>query len=229
MGTLGDRMKAYENDERLPKGAAVIRVDGKAFHTWTRKAHLDRPFDSLMNRYMNAAALSCMREMQGCRLAYTQSDESTFILTNLKEKEQSWFDYKVQKLASLTASMFTYYFNMYWENSVPPAFFDARAFSIPIEDVANVLVWRQQDNARNYIQSWANFNYPRKMVIGRSNAELTETLWEDGKDPDKLPKWVRYGTFISRTSDGMVRTFSRKLNYDDINNYLEIKENNDSL
>ena len=44
--TLGDRMKSYEDCYRikLPKRSYVmIRVDGKAFHTYTKG--LNRPFD----------------------------------------------------------------------------------------------------------------------------------------------------------------------------------------
>lgn len=45
---LGDRMKAYENISRtyLPRRIPVIiRLDGKAFHTFTRG--LEKPFDEI--------------------------------------------------------------------------------------------------------------------------------------------------------------------------------------
>ena len=49
--TLGEKMKKYEMQSRtrlLRKVPVIIRLDGKAFHTWTRG--LDRPFDrNLMN------------------------------------------------------------------------------------------------------------------------------------------------------------------------------------
>lgn len=46
MKNLGDRMKRYENSYRfyLPNRTyTIIRVDGKAFHTYTKG--LNRPYD----------------------------------------------------------------------------------------------------------------------------------------------------------------------------------------
>ena len=50
--------------------------------------------------------------IQGCVLGYTQSDEITLILTDYKKLTSSaWFDYEVQKMCSITASMATMAFN----------------------------------------------------------------------------------------------------------------------
>ena len=47
--SLGDRMKGYENISRFyltRRSPVIIRVDGKAFHTFTRG--LKRPFDDIL-------------------------------------------------------------------------------------------------------------------------------------------------------------------------------------
>ncbi len=55
--SLGDRMKDYENRSRvyLPRrGYTLIRLDGKAFHTYTRG--FNRPFDEGLIDAMNKTA-----------------------------------------------------------------------------------------------------------------------------------------------------------------------------
>lgn len=196
--SLGGRMKLYEGNTRFEKGVVAIRVDGKSFHTWTKRARLKRPFDLYMHVAMCRAMKETAKEMQGFRLGYTQSDECTFMLANLEEMAGAWFDYKVQKLASITASMFTIHFNMFIKKFYPEspvAFFDARAFSVPVDDAANVFVWRQQDNDRNWVQAYAASKYPHKLLQGVSNKRALEWLERDGHSTRVLPGWVKYGTF----------------------------------
>jgi tRNA(His) 5'-end guanylyltransferase len=217
-------MKSYEDGTRLPKGAVIIRVDGKGFHKWTRKANLERPFDSHFHSAMGWAMHNTIDEMQGCTLAYTQSDECTFLLTNFGERESGWFDYKIQKISSVTASVFTYYFNQYWKTTdKPPAFFDSRAYSTPIQDAANSFVWRQQDNDRNWVQAWAHSLFPQKDVVGKSNSVLLCELEFAGHKVSDVPDWVKYGTFISNG-----RIFSEPKNYQEINLLAGIKEESDA-
>lgn len=145
--SLGDRIKAYEevwNPKFTPNSSLLIRIDGKAFHTWTRK--LDKPFDNQLNLAMVTAMKFTAQEMQGFKLGYTQSDEATFLLTDTYESSP-WFDWKLNKIVSVTASMFTAHFNNVWRPArcPGPAMFDARAFVVPDDDVPNVFVWREKD------------------------------------------------------------------------------------
>ena len=51
--SLGDRMKRYENVNRTyltRRTPVIIRVDGKAFHTFTKA--FQKPFDNFMIRAM---------------------------------------------------------------------------------------------------------------------------------------------------------------------------------
>jgi tRNA(His) guanylyltransferase len=221
MDSLGSRMKSYENETRLPKGAVIIRVDGKAFHTWTKQLGIARPFDEYLNIAMVAAMGITASEMQGFRLAYTQSDECSFLLANPGENEGGWFDYKLQKLCSLTASIFTYEFNMHMVGrNLNRAVFDARAFNIPVEDAANAFVWREQDNKRNYVQAYAHSLMSHGEIQNKSNAELVDQLRTKGYDPYDLPGWVRHGTFMDR--DG--KLYQEELGYQGINALAGLKE-----
>ena len=111
--SLGDRMKAYENVSRiyLPRRLPVIiRVDGRAFHTFTRG--FQKPFDEVLMNAMQLTAKKLCEEVSGCKLAYVQSDEISLLVTNDDALEtQPWFDNNLQKLVSLCASIATLEFN----------------------------------------------------------------------------------------------------------------------
>ena len=111
--SLGDRMKGYENISRIyltRRTPVIIRIDGKAFHTFTRGFR--RPFDSILMSTMRDTAKFLCEHISGCRLAYVQSDEISLLLTDYETKEtQPWFDNNLQKLVSIAASMATLEFN----------------------------------------------------------------------------------------------------------------------
>jgi tRNA(His) 5'-end guanylyltransferase len=232
---IANRMKSYESDERLPKGAVIVRVDGRAFHTWVKRVKAVRPFDQHISSCMRWATYKVSEQMQGFKLAYTQSDESTFLISNLGEKEGAWFDYKAQKIASVTASLFTEAFNaefsMYASVSLRPfvpAHFDARAFSIPVHDAANNFVWRQQDWYRNSVQMLGHHHMSHAKMQGLKAVEVRSILLEDlGIDWAKLDDWQKYGAFIVPT-EGPPLTTCVPLSYDEINQitgfdqYLEL-------
>ena len=116
--TIGDRMKeSYENryrfyfPNRLP---IIIRIDGKAFHTYTRG--LKRPFDKIFMTAMQNTTLDLVKNIGGCKLGYVQSDEISLLLTNDDTLQtQPWFDNNIQKIVSISASMATLYFNKHFQ------------------------------------------------------------------------------------------------------------------
>lgn len=111
--TLGTRMKEYEavsKNHLMRRTPVIIRLDGKAFHTFTRG--LDKPFDSDFVTMMQQTMLHLCENIQGCVLGYTQSDEITLVLVDYQNRDScAWFDNQVQKIASISASMATLYFN----------------------------------------------------------------------------------------------------------------------
>jgi tRNA(His) 5'-end guanylyltransferase len=111
------RMKKYEfvsRDYLMTKTPVIIRVDGKAFHTFTRG--FQKPFDDILSNSMQDTMKYLCENIQGCVLGYTQSDEITLVLVDYKNIETSaWFDYNIQKCSSVTSSMATLAFNRAFE------------------------------------------------------------------------------------------------------------------
>lgn len=71
-----------------------------------------KPFDDVLIKSMQETAKYLCENIQGCVLGYTQSDEITLILIDYQNLNTSaWFDYKVQKVCSIAASMATMVFN----------------------------------------------------------------------------------------------------------------------
>ena len=118
---LGDRMKeSYENrsktflTRRIP---VIIRIDGKSFHTFTRG--MKKPFDDILIEAMQQTMKYLCENIQGCVLGYTQSDEITLVLTDYSTPTtDAWFDYNVQKIVSVSASMATLAFNKFFLDNV---------------------------------------------------------------------------------------------------------------
>jgi len=113
---IGDRMKeSYENITKifLPKKCfTIIRIDGKAFHTLTKRMRFTKPFDTDFRYMMNETTKFLCENIQGAIFGYTQSDEISIILQDFKNKETSaWFNGNIQKIASVSASLATAKFN----------------------------------------------------------------------------------------------------------------------
>lgn len=207
---LGVRMKTFY--EQIPKTKLMrrcpvaIRIDGKAFHTFTRGFH--KPFDEVLIKSMQETMKYLCENIQGCVLGYTQSDEITLILVDYKRLTSSaWFDYEVQKICSIASSMTTMAFNKFFENYVDEyrfskwdgvsskykddtweyiqtllnavgkgAMFDARCFNIPKEEVTNLVYWRQLDASRNSIQMVGQANFSHKELQNKSCNDIQDML-----------------------------------------------------
>lgn len=118
---LGNRMKIFY--EQIPKTKlmrrtpVIIRIDGKAFHTFTRG--FKRPFDEILIKTMQETTKYLCENIQGCVLGYTQSDEITLVLVDYQRFETSaWFDYEIQKICSISASMATMAFNKFFAKNI---------------------------------------------------------------------------------------------------------------
>lgn len=200
---LGDRMKRYEGVTRTyltRRTPAIIRLDGKAFHTFTRG--FKKPFDDIMVTAMQETMRYLCENIQGCVLGYTQSDEITLVLADWQKlTTAAWFDYNIQKCVSVAASMATFSFNrefselltlksnvLYaeepeyfdslcnaWEKG---ALFDARIFSIPKEEVCNCVLWRQQDATRNSIEAVAQAHFSARELHCKDQKAMLSMLKE---------------------------------------------------
>lgn len=221
--SLGDRMKKYEYVSRthlMPRTPVILRVDGKAFHTFTRG--FSRPFDEVLFNSMQMTMSYLCENIQGCVLGYTQSDEITLVLVDYKELDsQSWFDYNIQKCASVAASMATMAFNRafrflalaakdssrYEKALKAGAMFDARLFNIPKEEVTNCLLWRQNDASRNSVEMVGFANFSTKEMTGKSCSEVQDMLMlQKGINWNDLPtKYKRGSCCIKKQMEDAVR------------------------
>lgn len=209
---LGDRMKKqYEDRTRymLPRRTyTIIRVDGKAFHTYCKAMKFRRPFDEQLRHSLDAAAIELCHHIQGAKFAFVQSDEISILATDFDAVEtQAWFDGNVQKLCSISASIVTATFNVKiatLKDEVPvPAFFDARVFSIPdYVEVENYFIWRQKDAERNSIQMLARCCYSHKELDGKGIPELHEMLHKKGTNWANQPNTFKRGRLISYLHEG---------------------------
>lgn len=206
MDSLGDRMKRqYEDRTRvmLPRRTyTILRVDGKAFHTFTRG--LQRPFDHGLAACMNHAARRLCEEVQGARLAYVQSDEISVLVTDFTTiSTDAWFDGNLQKIVSVAASIATAAFNHVftdYDNEPTQALFDARAFTIPDPvEVENYFIWRQKDAVRNSIQSMAQSIFPHGRLQGLNCDQLQELIFsETGQNWNDLPVEEKRGRVVRK-------------------------------
>ena len=218
---LANRMKEYEkrNQYYLQKRTPVaIRVDGRSFHTFTKG--FKRPFDDILMKSMQETAKYMCENMGNAKFAYIQSDEITIILVDYDTLETDcWFNYRTDKLCSISASMATMAFNKFFEanvknyirnimpNILTPlaetymkaaekgAMFDARCFNIPKEEVTNLIYWRQLDATRNSIQMVGQANFSHKELQNKSCNMIQDMLHEQ-----KGINWNDYPTVCKRGS-----------------------------
>lgn len=209
---LGDRMKRYEevsNGRLVQRMPAVIRVDGKAFHTFTRD--YKKPFDDTIRDAMIGAAVGLIKNISGSCFAYTQSDEISVLCIDYKNlNSQGWFDYNIQKMVSVSSSLTTAYFNNILlksrlEKKLDPslAVFDARVYNVPREDVDNYFLWRQQDCVRNAISQTARAHYSHKMLDGVNTVEKIKLLAKAGVNYQQdIPLGYQQGWIVTKDSIG---------------------------
>lgn len=203
---LGDRMKFYEKmysgDEMLmPLIPCVARLDGRAFHTFTRG--LDRPFDPRLTTLMCNTTYKLMEEVDA-HVAYTQSDEITLVWWVRDYKSQMTFAGRVQKLTSVLASLCSVLFNRMMPDVLPEKkdympVFDCRVFNVPTaEEAVNCLIWRQQDATRNSISMAAQAFYSHNELMGKNCDEMQEMLFQRGINWNKYPEYFKNGTMYLR-------------------------------
>lgn len=210
--SLGNRMKGYEGVSRtrlVPKTPVMIRLDGKAFHTYTRG--LNRPWDDRFHLCMWDTARQLCDAVAGCQVAYVQSDEITLLLVDYASlKTQGYFDYEVQKLASVTAGIASSAFCMATAKHLPEKFeksvslgkgpsFDSRCWNLPQRDVVNCFLWRQQDCSRNSISMLAQAHFsPSRLHKVNSSGMQDLLMLEKGINWNDCPVPQKRGVCVTR-------------------------------
>lgn len=176
---IGNRMKGYERcaEYILPKRIPVIlRIDGRAFHTITRK-RFGKKWSQEFVEQMTETAKAVIKDIQGCKFCYSQSDEISFLLTDYKTiKSEGWFAYDVRKIISISASLAASVFSQLYGRNIC---FDSRCFSMPQDDICNYFLWRQIDATRNAIQMAGREYFSHKQLNMKSCNEIQELLFQE--------------------------------------------------
>lgn len=229
---LGKRMKKYESVSKtvlMHRTPVIIRIDGKAFHTFTRG--FEKPFDKVLIKTMQETTKYLCENIQGCVFGYTQSDEISLVLIDYQTlTTDAWFDYEVQKLCSVAASMATMVFNKFFRKNVESwwtapfvgitkecqdreslyhiyqialdkgAMFDASAFNIPKEEVTNCIYWRQLDATRNSIQMVGQAYFSHNELHEKTCNQIQDMLHEQkGINWNDYRPYLKRGTAIVKT------------------------------
>lgn len=236
-------MKGYEavSKTRLMKRVPVaLRLDGCAFHSFSRG--FDKPFDEMLSKAMQQTMLTLCEKIQGVVFGYTQSDEITLIMEDYHDVNiNPWFDYEVQKMCSVAASIATLAFNRafediwikemtskvvndgnldlakhhkleeaYRKSTQKGAYFDCRAFNVPVNDCANMVIWRQKDAERNSVQMLGQHYYSHKQLQGVTCNQIQDMLFKDhGVNWNNVPTKFKRGSCAVRkpveVGNGVVR------------------------
>ncbi|MFA5208644.1 MAG: tRNA(His) guanylyltransferase Thg1 family protein [Candidatus Paceibacterota bacterium] len=216
---LGNRMKQFYEDRTrflLPRRTyTIIRIDGKAFHTYTRG--LKQPFDQGLIDDMDATACYLCKNIQGSKFGYVQSDEISILMTDFDAiGTDAWFDGNIQKIVSVAAGLATAEFNRLRMTRILSAAeslsdlatdlskmrlatFDARVFTIPADyEVENYFIWRQKDATKNSISSVARTLYSQKEVDGKNSDQKQEMIFQKGINWNDYNPKLKRGRFITK-------------------------------
>lgn len=211
---LSDRQKRYEKVSQtylMRKTPVIIRLDGVAFHTFTR--NFDKPVDDVLASTMCATTRYLVENIQGCIMGYTQSDEISLVLQDYRKIDtDAWFGYNVQKLVSVSANMATERFNRFFDKfarDVDPVKyatvyhlaqlsnnpgFDSRCWNLPFDEVNNYMIFRQIDAERNSINLLGQQYYTQEELQGIKAKDLQNKIFtEHGVNWNDLSDYQKRG------------------------------------
>lgn len=219
---LGERMKSYEHvwkQKLIRRMPVIIRLDGKAFHTFTKK--FKRPFDDIFIDAMQRTTKYLVENIQGCKFGYTQSDEISLLITDYDTYDtEAWFDNNIQKIVSISAAMASVFFNkqitlnhvdhmirnkdnrdIEYENAVLVAMstdpvFDARVFNLDKDEVCNYFIWRQEDWIKNAIGMIARMVFSEKELYNKSTIERKQMVIDSGYDMSEFKIYHMRGSAV---------------------------------
>lgn len=197
----------------------MLRLDGRAFHTYTRG--LNRPYDTDLMLAMNHAMAELCREIDGVRIGYCQSDEISLVVTNWVHTplgvkvSEPWLGGVMAKLLSVSASVATVAFN---EARASQGFnvgavFDSRLWTFPQSlsvEPWNYLLWRQRDAIKNSVSMAAQAHFSHHSLNGVNTNQKCQMLRELGHPWEDLPQGFRNGRICVRVPERSTVTYVDK-------------------
>jgi len=201
---FGARMKSYEGVETKrfldPALPIYARIDGRSFSSFTRG--MARPFDAAMTDAMIETTKHLCHESHAL-IGYTQSDEISLVWLAERETSQAFFGGKVQKMASVLASMAAAKFARVcpagYEDRLPH--FDCRVFQLPSkEEAANAVLWRAMDARKNAISMVAQSMFSHRQLHKVGQAGMLDMIRDAGADFEATSDRYKHGTFVRRVN-----------------------------
>jgi tRNA(His) 5'-end guanylyltransferase len=198
-------MKMYEGMEAgrrlMPLLPVLARIDGRAFHSFTRG--MDRPFDAVFSSSMVDTTAALVRATGAC-MGYTQSDEITLAWHSENPKTQIWFDGRIAKMTSQLGAQATLIFYRLVLERMPqyadrmPSF-DARVWSVPNRsEGANVFLWRELDATKNSVSMAASAHYSHKELHEKNSPQKHDMLHDKGVKWNDYPALFKRGAYVQR-------------------------------
>ena len=202
-------LKKYEHSSRtflIPKIPVIIRLDGRAFSNLTHRFFNERPFSKVFTNCMLECSKTLLNEVDGAVLGYTQSDEISLLLLDTKnENTQPWFNYNVQKLVSVTASICS---SKFYSLTNIHGYFDSRAFNLPFDTVNDYFAWRQFDCYRNALNKFARNYFSANQLYKKSTNDKLKMLNDININFDDVNNEIKYGIFLSKNFNVTRNKFS---------------------
>lgn len=191
---LKDRIDSYQEASdfkllnRLP---IIICVNGRSFAKNT--SLIDKPYCPKFSECMLSTTLKLCSEIEGAIFAYQHNDEIVIVVRNDQNSETSpWYDNKLQKICSITASIATSHFNNCVNaidlNLLGDVVFTSQVFAVPnIVEAINAMIFKQQQNFHTSIQFACFYellkkydkNNIKEMLTGLSIDEKIDLLHQE--------------------------------------------------
>lgn len=208
----------------------LVMLDGKNFSTLI-KNNFKKPFDDDFINMMNKTAQFLCENVQGCKFAYTQSDEISLLITDYDTPEtDTLFGGRICKIQSILASLATSEFNRQfirnkifnkdnWSGvtfadldqelcNIKLAQFDCKVWTVPNQNDAFAwFLYRQLDCVKNSKQQTAQTYIPHKELLGKS-ADEQIAMCNDRHivDWNMFEDKYKYGRFVYKVEKELTTT-----------------------
>lgn len=203
--SLGDRMKQYESQTTsqvlIPMLPAFARLDGKAFHTFTKG--LQRPYDERLSNLMVDLTRYLVSETNA-NCGYTQSDEITLVWYQPNYKAAIYQAGRIFKMETHLAAMASVWFNKQLVTYIPEKadtnpIFDCRVWNVPtLEEAYHTFLWREKDATKNSISMAAQSVYSHNALEKMNGSQKQEMLFQKGINWNDYPPFFKRGTYVQR-------------------------------
>lgn len=185
----------------------MIRVDGRAFHTFTRG--MERPFSTPFRNAMKAAASAVLSQLKP-QFVYFQSDEITYVWTAKSTPGYTHpFKGKVSKLLSIVASLTSVaFYKACVDEGIDVAdklpHFDARLVEVlpngtTLQSIMQPSQWRENDAMRNAIAMVAQSMFSHSELHGKNTTAQVAMATEAGFAWNQVPRGYLRGTYLAKS------------------------------